>query len=141
MAGRPPSEVSIGALAARTGCKAETIRYYERIGILPPPPRTPGGQRRYRRAHLMRLNFIRRARELGFALDEVRALLRLVDEGGHSCAEVETLARGHLDSVRVRIADLAAMEAVLAHILARCAGGTVPDCPIIEALFQEPAAA
>ncbi len=89
----------------------------------------------------MRLNFIRRARELGFPLDEVRALLRLVDEGGHSCAEVETLARGHLDSVRVRIADLEAMEAVLADMATRCAGGTVPDCPIIEALFREPEAA
>ena len=89
----------------------------------------------------MRLNFIRRARALGFPLDEVRALLRLVDEDDHSCAEVEVLARGHLDSVRARIADLKAMEAVLEDMVARCAGGTVPDCPIIEALFREPEAA
>lgn len=141
MSERHHSEVSIGALAARTGCKTETIRYYERIGIMPRPPRTSGGQRRYRIDHLMRLNFIRRARALGFPLDEVRALLRLVDEDDHSCAEVEVLARGHLDSVRARIADLKAMEAVLEDMVARCAGGTVPDCPIIEALFREPEAA
>ena len=132
-----PPEISIGALAARTGCKAETVRYYERIGILPHPQRTAGGQRRYRLDHLMRLNFIRRARELGFTLDEVRALLRLVNEGDHSCVEVEAVARGHLDSVRARIANLKAMEAVLADMAARCAGGSVPDCPIIEALFRE----
>ena len=141
MSERQHSEVSIGALAARTGCKAETIRYYERIGILPQPSRTAGGQRRYRRDHLMRLNFVRRARALGFPLDEIRALLRLVDEDDHSCAEAEVLARGHLDSVRVRIADLKAMEAVLDDMVERCAGGTVPDCPIIEALFREPEAA
>lgn len=141
MSERQHSEVSIGALAARTGCKAETIRYYERIGIMPRPPRTSGGQRRYRIDHLMRLNFVRRARALGFPLDEVRALLRLVDEDDHSCAEVEVLARGHLDSVRARIADLKAMEAVLEDMVERCAGGTVPDCPIIEALFREPEAA
>ena len=141
MSERHHSEVSIGTLAARTGCKTETIRYYERIGIMPRPPRTSGGQRRYRIDHLMRLNFIRRARALGFPLDEVRALLRLVDEDDHSCAEVEVLARGHLDSVRARIADLKAMEAVLEDMVARCAGGTVPDCPIIEALFREPEAA
>ena len=141
MTERPPSEISIGVLAARTGYKPETIRYYERTGILPKPPRTPGGQRRYRVDHLMRLNFIRRARELGFPLDEIRALLRLVDEHGHSCAEVEAVGRGHLDSVRTRIADLKAMEAVLEDMVEHCAGGTVPDCPIIEALFREPDAA
>ena len=141
MSDRHHAEVSIGVLAQRTGCKAETIRYYERIGMLPEPRRTPGRQRRYGLEHHMRLNFVRRARDLGFTLDEVRALLRLVDEGNHSCAEVEAVARRHLDSVRVRIADLRAMEAVLEDMVARCAGGTVPDCPIIEALFREPAPA
>ena len=140
MTDRHHPEVSIGVLAQRTGCKAETIRYYERIGILAEPRRTSGRQRRYGLQHLMRLNFVRRARDLGFTLDEVRALLGLVDEGGHSCAEVEAVARGHLESVRVRIADLTAMEAVLEDMVARCAGGTVPDCPIIEALFREPQA-
>ena len=139
MTERHQAEISIGALAQRTGCKTETIRYYERIGILPQPRRTSGRQRRYGREPLMRLNFVRRARDLGFTLDEVRALLAMVDEGDHSCAEVEAVARRHLDSVRVRIADLRAMETVLDDMLARCAGGTVPDCPIIEALFHEPA--
>ena len=133
------AEVSIGVLARRTGCKPETVRYYERIGILPEPRRTSGRQRRYGLEHLMRLNFVRRARELGFTLDQVRALLALVDEGNHSCAEIEALARGHLDSIRVRITDLRAMETVLEDMIARCAGGTVPDCPIVEALFREPA--
>ena len=138
MAGRRHPEISIGALAARTRCKPETVRYYERIGILPQPPRSSGGQRRYRLDHVMRLNFIRRARELGFTLDEMRALLRLVDEDGHSCAEVEAVARAHLDSVRTRIANLMVTEAVLQDMATRCTGGAVPDCPIIEALFQEP---
>ncbi len=129
--------LAIGALAERTGCKVETIRYYERIGILPEPARNLGGQRRYADWHLKRLNFVRRARDLGFTLDDVRGLLRLVDEQGHGCAEVESMARRHLDAVRARLADLRAMEAVLKETVARCAGGAVPDCPIIEALFHE----
>ncbi len=129
--------LAIGALAERTGCKVETIRYYERIGILPEPARNLGGQRRYADWHLKRLNFVRRARDLGFTLDDVRGLLRLVDEQGHSCAEVEAMAHRHLDAVRTRLADLRAMEAVLKETVARCAGGAVPDCPIIEALFHE----
>ncbi|MEE8622708.1 MAG: helix-turn-helix domain-containing protein [Alphaproteobacteria bacterium] len=129
--------LAIGALAERTGCKVETIRYYERIGILPEPARNLGGQRRYADWHLKRLNFVRRARDLGFTLDDVRGLLRLVDEQGHGCAEVEAMARRHLDAVRARLADLRAMEAVLKETVARCAGGAVPDCPIIEALFHE----
>ncbi len=129
--------LAIGALAERTGCKVETIRYYERIGILPEPARNLGGQRRYAARHLKRLNFVRRARGLGFTLDDVRGLLRLVDEQGHSCAEVEAMAQRHLDAVRARLADLRAMEAVLKETVARCEGGAVPDCPIIEALFHE----
>ena len=129
--------LKIGALAERIGCKVETIRYYEAIGILPKPGRSEGGQRIYNRDHLKRLNFVRRARNLGFTLDEVRALLRLVDEKGHSCAEVRALGRVHLDGVRARIADLEALEAVLEKLVQDCAGGTVPECPIIEALFRE----
>jgi MerR family mercuric resistance operon transcriptional regulator len=90
----------IGALSRRTGCKVETIRYYERIGLLPPPPRSAGGQRHYGKDGLKRLTFIRRSRELGFSLKEVRGLLRLVDGGGYTCAEVRAITLDHLAEVR-----------------------------------------
>ena len=139
MAGADAPDLAIGTLARLTGCKVETIRYYEGIGILPEPPRNPGGQRRYRAWHLKRLNFVRRARDLGFTLADVRGLLRLVDEQDHSCEEVRTMALGHLEAVRARLADLEAMEAVLGEMVARCEGGQVPDCPSIDALYREPA--
>ena len=139
MAGVDAPDLAIGTLARLTGCKVETIRYYERIGILPEPPRNSGGQRRYRAWHLKRLNFVRRARDLGFTLADVRGLLRLVDEQDHSCEEVRTMALGHLEAVRARLADLEAMDAVLGEMVARCEGGKVPDCPIIDALYREPA--
>ncbi len=129
--------LTIGALSRRTGCNIETIRFYERIGVLPAPPRTSGGHRIYDRDHLKRLTFVRRARQLGFTLDQVRGLLALADEREGSCAEVEKLARAHLAAVRGRIADLARMDAVLAEMVAKCSGGTVPECPILEALFED----
>ncbi len=128
--------MTIGELSKRTGCIIETIRYYERIGVMPAPPRTAGGHRIYDRDHLKRLNFVRRARALGFTLDQVRGLLALADERETSCAEVEKLARAHLDQVRARIDDLGRMEAVLDEMVAACAGGSVPECPILEALFD-----
>ena len=124
---------SIGKLARLTGCNVETIRYYERIGMLPPAPRTAGGHRLYDDAHRRRLAFIRRSRDLGFALDRIRTLLDLADKGP-SCGEVHSLVLVHLDQVRARIADLQRMERTLAETAARCAGGTTPDCPIIDAL-------
>jgi hypothetical protein len=84
-----------GALAARTGCSIETIRYYERVGLLPPPPRSAGGHRLYGGGLVRRLNFLRRSRDLGFSIDEIRELLRLVDGGTYTCREVEKLARDH----------------------------------------------
>ena len=131
---------TIGALSRRTGCKVETIRYYERIGLLPPPPRSAGGQRHYGEDGLKRLTFIRRSRELGFSLEEVRGLLRLVDGGGYTCAEVRAITLGHLAEVRAKIADLRRLGRTLESIAAQCEGGTVPDCPIIEALFRPPRA-
>ena len=128
--------LTIGELSKRTGCIIETIRYYERIGVMPAPPRTAGGHRIYDRDHLKRLNFVRRARALGFTLDQVRGLLALADERETSCAEVEKLARAQLDQVRARIDDLGRMEAVLDEMVAACAGGAVPECPILEALFD-----
>jgi MerR family mercuric resistance operon transcriptional regulator len=128
-----PREITIGALAAETGAHLETIRYYERVGVLPAPPRSAAGRRLYGGEHVARLRFVRRARELGFTLDEVRRLLALAEGGGRSCEEVEALAREHLARVREKIADLRRMEETLAHTADRCSAG-VASCPIIEAL-------
>lgn len=131
--------LSIGDLARRTGCKVETIRYYERAGLLAPPPRSAGGHRLYGQGGLKRLNFILRARRLGFTLAQVRVLLDLADGGGGGCAEVERIAARHLAEVRARLRDLAALDGVLAEMVERCQGGTLPECPVIEALFRDSA--
>ena len=128
--------ISIGAAARRSGVNIETIRFYERCGLLAAPPRTAGGHRVYDEGGVKRLNFVRRARELGFTLDQVRNLLALADEEETSCAQVAALANDQLNAVRGRLADLARMETVLAAMIDRCAHGTVPDCPILEALFE-----
>lgn len=124
-------------LALRTGANPETVRYYEKVGLLPPPPRTANGYRSYDSAHERRLSFVLRARELGFSLDEVRALLRLVDERDQPCAEASRLAATHLADVRAKIADLRRMEGVLKTVVAQCGDGTRSDCPLIETLFRE----
>ena len=129
--------LKIGQLAQATTCNIETIRYYERAGLLPLPPRSQGGYRIYELEHVKRLNFIRRARDLGFSLQEVRALLRLVDARGRSCNEARALAAQHLTDVRAKITDLKSMERVLRTMIARCKDGNLPDCPLIEALFRE----
>ena len=130
--------LTIGQVAAQTGVNLETVRYYERAGLLPPPPRTGGGHRQYGDEHVKRLTFIRRGRELGFSLDEIRALLRLAEERDRPCAEVRDLAIGHLKDIRAKIADLRAMEKALQEMVRRCADGTLPECPLIEALFRRP---
>ncbi len=127
---------SIGEASRRSGVKVETIRFYERSGLIDPPPRTAGGHRVYGADAVKRLNFVRRARALGFTLDQVRGLLALADERETSCAEVERLARAQLDQVRGRIDDLRRMDGELDEMVARCAGGTVPECPILETLFD-----
>src|SRR4051812_35286903 len=96
--------LSIGDLARTTGTKVETIRYYERIGILPAPARTAGGQRTYTSDHLRRLAFVRRARDLGFTLDQVRALLDLADQPDRDCGAVDAVARAHLEEVDRKLA-------------------------------------
>ena len=127
---------TIGKISASSGVNIETIRYYERIGILPAPPRSEGGHRLYDEEHLKRLSFVRRCRELGFSLDDVRALFRLVDGGDFTCDEVKAMTLDHLGSVRRRIADLRTLERTLDDMAARCDGGEVPDCAIIDALFE-----
>jgi len=130
--------VSIGALSERTGVNIETIRYYERIGVMPVPERTPGGFRTYGEAHLKRLSFIRRGRELGFSLADLRALLRLVDGHAYTCAQVRAMTLQHVAETRRKIADLRRLERVMSDMAAKCTGRRVPDCPIIDALFETP---
>src|SRR6266404_1794655 len=127
--------IQIGELSRRTGCNIETIRYYERIALLRAPVRSAGRYRVYDSADVRRLAFIRRARELGFTLDEVRTLLALsANDAQGACAEVRELAASHLAEVRAKITDLRAMERVLADAVRRCAAGELPGCPVIEAL-------
>ena len=131
--------IQIGELSRRTGCNIETIRYYERISLLPAPARSAGHYRVYDTADVWRLAFIRRARELGFTLDEVRALLALsANDRQDTCAQVLELVAGHLAKVRAKIADLRAMERVLADAVRRCTAGELPGCPIIDALSRPP---
>jgi MerR family mercuric resistance operon transcriptional regulator len=128
--------LTIGALSKQTGCNIETIRYYERIGLLPAPPRSEGGHRIYGEDHLKRLTFVRRSRELGFTLQEVRGLLRLVDGGDFTCADVKALTLDHAAEIRRKIVDLRKMERVLKEMASQCEANEVPACPIIDALFE-----
>lgn len=127
----------IGELARATDCRVVTIRYYERVGILARPARAANNYRWYGTKHLRRLRFVRRMRELGFTLDEVRTLLGLIDQGNYTCDDVRCLAQGHLDDVRARLQDLQRMETMLADLVAQCTGGSAPDCSLLETLFSE----
>jgi DNA-binding transcriptional MerR regulator len=124
----------IGDLAAATATKVETIRYYERIGLLPTPARTSGNYRAYGARDRERLSFIRHARELGFPVPAIRDLLRLVDEPEHPCDAADRIARTHLREVERRLARLAALKAELERMLTRCEGGRIAECRVIEAL-------
>ena len=126
-----------GELAQQSGCNIETVRFYEKQGLLPAPPRTRGGHRDYAPEHLKRLTFIRRSRELGFTLEEVRSLLGLVDGGDWTCAEVRAMTLEHLADVRRKIGDLERLARVLDDMAARCSGGAVPQCPIVDALLAD----
>ncbi len=123
-----------GELAARTGCNPETVRYYEKIELLPEPPRRANGYRAYSEIHVRRLRFILRARELGFDIGEIRGLLVLVDTEQQTCAQVQQRTEQHLTDIRGKIADLKRIERVLANTAAQCSGEDVPKCPILEAL-------
>jgi MerR family transcriptional regulator, mercuric resistance operon regulatory protein len=127
---------SIGALSVRSGVNIETIRYYERAGLLPKPERSAGGYRLYRSIDSDRLCFIRRARDLGFSLDEVRRLVDLADQKSRSCRRVHNIAVHHLAEIRAKIADLQRMEGVLVTMVEACARGTMPACPLLETLTQ-----
>lgn len=126
--------MKIGELASAAGSKVETVRYYEKIGLLPPPARTRANYRSYGREHLARLSFVRRARDLGFTLEAIRELLTLSDDKGQSCEAADALATSHLADVERKIADLSALRTELARTIGSCRHGTIADCKIIESL-------
>ena len=130
----PAEAFPIGVLSRQSGVNIETVRYYERVGLLPKPARSRGGYRLYQPGDVERLGFIRRARDLGFSLDEVRRLLDLADQKSRSCRRVHDIAVEHLAEVQAKIADLRRMERVLGTMVRACAQGTLPDCPLLEAL-------
>jgi MerR family mercuric resistance operon transcriptional regulator len=126
--------LAIGELSKLTGVNIETIRYYERIGMLPLPPRTAGGRRVYDATHLRIVAFIRRSRELGFSPDQVRALIRIGGPEKASCRQVRDVASHHLDDIRAKITDLRKLERLLAKTVAQCTGTTAPICPVLDIL-------
>ncbi len=125
--------MKIGAVSQLTGCNIETIRYYERIGIITAPPRR-GRYRDYGPSDVERLRFVRRGRELGFSLEEIDTLLGLAPGDGAACVTIQALAEQHLRNVRAKIADLTKIESALAQLVAQC--GTRPGdcCPVVESL-------
>ena len=130
-------EIAIGELSRRTECNIETIRYYERIGLLPRAERQGGRFRRYGAADIGRLRFVRRARQLGFSLDDVRALLKLATSEGDGegmRAEARSVFSDHVTQIRAKIADLQSLERVLTEAIDECTAGRHPNCPLIEVL-------
>lgn len=125
-----------GELARRMSCNSETIRYYEKIGLLGVPDRSEGGHRLYAPDDQARLGFILRGRELGFSIEELRGLLGLTDARGTTCGEVLALTRRHIDGIRAKIADLERLERTLVAVSAECEGGNVPECPILDTLLD-----
>jgi MerR family mercuric resistance operon transcriptional regulator len=132
--------LTIAKLAQASGVNLETIRYYERIGLIPEPARTASGYRSYGPEHVQRLSFIRRAREIGFSIEEIRELLALAEPGQSACAEVQRLTATHLREVRAKIADLRKLERILAGALAKCSVNSTPACPVLDMLGARVAA-
>ena len=135
--------VNIGAAARRSGITVKMIRYYESIGLMAPADRSAGNYRTYDRRDINRLEFIKRARGLGFSLEEIRQLLALWDDSGRASAEVKALVTSHIAELDTRIAALKSMRRTLAHLAERCDGDDRPDCPIIDDLagIDDPAGA
>ena len=127
-------EFTIGQLARRTGCKVQTIRYYEQVKLMPKPLRTEGNQRRYGTRHLDRLTFIRHSRELGFSLKAIRELLNLADDPDRSCEVADGIAQYQLHQVESRIGRLQALKRELKRMIAQCQGGKIAECRVIEVL-------
>ena len=126
----------IGMLAASCNCPAETIRYYEKIGLLPEPVRTANGYRSYDDRHQKWLQFVLRSRALGFTQDEVRRLSNIADQSQPVCADVHQLLVEHIVDVRKKLLDLKRMEKALARLKSKCQDGTLNDCPVIDELMN-----
>ncbi|OUS32694.1 MerR family transcriptional regulator [Thalassotalea sp. 42_200_T64] len=129
----------MGQLSKRSGCKVERVHYYEKIGLMPEPPKTEGGHRVYSLTHVKRLNFIRRSRELGFKIEQIRQLLKFIDEPNHYCGEVRAMAMQQSRVVQEKILDLQRLQAALNEMVTHCKGSqnSIDDCPIVDALFTE----
>jgi Cu(I)-responsive transcriptional regulator len=130
--------MKIGEIAAATSTKVETVRFYEKAGLLPPPARTEGNYRSYGTSHLQRLSFIRRARQLGISLDDVRELLALADDKTQSCEAVDAIANSHLTVIEQKLADLNQMATELRRMIGQCQKGRISECLIIETLAMRP---
>ncbi|KFL38044.1 MerR family transcriptional regulator [Arenimonas donghaensis] len=131
---------TIGQLARQTGTKVETIRYYEKIGLLAEAMRSAGNYRYYGAKDLERLSFVRRARELGFSIEQIRELIALGEQRDFQCSSVDGLVQAHIADIGLRIRDLQALQAELGRMLGSCPGGRVADCRVLEALQPTPAA-
>ena len=131
--------MNIGEAAAATGVTAKMIRYYESIGLMPRVVRTGSNYRVYSDSDIHTLRFIRRARDLGFAIEAIGQLLRLWQSRQRSSAGVKAVAQKHIDGLRARIAEMEAMVRTLQHLAAHCHGDNRPDCPILDDLAKPPA--
>lgn len=132
-----PSTFTIGRLAQQANCKTETVYYYEKSGLMPKPPRSTGGHRIYDISHAKRLKFIRRSRELGFNIEQIKTLLSFIDEPDHSCGEVKKVALEQSREVQEKINDLLLLKQALDTMVGQCRGKNYPveKCPIIDALY------
>lgn len=130
------SDWSRGALAKKAGVHLETIRFFEKIGLMPNPPRTGAGYRVYSNDHLKRLKFIRRTKELGFTNKEVSALLNMVD-GSFACDDVKNIALTHASLIANKMDDLAKIKQALEHMASQCSGGNTPNCAVVDKLLEE----
>ncbi len=130
------SGFGIGRMSQLSKVNIETIRYYERIAIMPEPDRTSGGNRQYGLASLKRLSFIRRCRELGFSLDEIRNLLTMVDRHDFTCSQIHQMTIEHLKTIKAKLSQLKRLQNSLTIMASECSKGDIPDCPIIDALFD-----
>jgi MerR family mercuric resistance operon transcriptional regulator len=128
--------ITRGMLASQSGVNGETIRYYEKIKLMPMPMRSVGGHRLYDEEQLKRLLFIRRCRELGFRLEEIRNLLSLVDTGEYSCDDIRVQTEQHLQDVQQKARDLKKMESMLKKLIAECRSGKLSGCPLVKALYN-----
>ena len=126
---------TIGKLSSQSSVNIETIRYYERISLLPLPQKSARGTRQYVQDDLKRLSFIKRSRELGFSISEIRELLQMVDSQNYTCSQIRDITKKQLENVKSKVRDLQKIEGILSKMVAECSDGAVPNCPIIDTLY------